>query len=146
MAAFVLLTIALKQKGSSESKPLEEKSERPKPKPGKNSPWPVRRGGWIRKLYENSLTIALALLFVLSFGLHALGGADHENRERARHGERPVGRLEYVGTAQFWFESFQNWQSEFLAVGVLIVLSIFLRQKGSPQSKEPEEPHAKTGA
>ena len=144
MAAFVLLTIALKQKGSSESKPLEDKSEN-KPKAGKKSPWPVRQGGWIEKVYENSLTIALALLFVISFGLHALGGAGQENRERARHGEQPVGTLEYVGSSQFWFESFQNWQSEFLAVGVLIVLSIFLRQKGSPQSKEVEEPHAKTG-
>ncbi len=139
MAAFVLLTIALKQKGSSESKPLEEKSERPKPKPAKTSPWPVRRGGWIRKLYENSLTIALAFLFVLSFGLHALGGAGQENRERARHGERAVGRLEYVGTAQFWFESFQNWQSEFLAVGVLIVLSIFLRE-ARPNPRSPRNP------
>ena len=145
MAAFVVLTIALKQKGSSESKPLEEKTEAQKPKRRKDSPWPVRRGGWIEKVYENSLTIALAFLFALSFGLHALGGADHANRERARHGERPVGRLEYTGTAQFWFESFQNWQSEFLAVGTLIVLSIFLRQKGSPQSKEVEAPHAKTG-
>ena len=97
------------------------------------------------KLYENSLTIALAFLFVAL--LRAPRGRRRARRKRgaARHGERPVGRLEYVGTAQFWFESFQNWQSEFLAVGALIVLSIFLRQKGSPQSKEVEAPHAKTG-
>ncbi|MET0620674.1 MAG: DUF6766 family protein [Thermoanaerobaculia bacterium] len=145
MAAFVLLTIALKQKGSSESKPFEEKTEAQRPKRRKDSPWPVRRGGWIAKIYANSLTIALAFLFALSFGLHALGGAIHQNRERTRHGERPLGRLEYVATSQFWFESFQNWQSEFLAVGTLIVLSVFLRQKGSPQSKKVEDPHAKTG-
>jgi len=145
MAAFVLLTIALKQKGSSESKPLEDKSEN-KPKPGKNSPWPVRQGGWIEKVYENSLTIALALLFVISFGLHALGGAGQENRERARHGEQPVGTLEYVGTSQFWFESFQNWQSEFLAVAVLVGASVYLREKGSPESKPVAEPHYETGA
>jgi hypothetical protein len=145
MAAFVLLTIALKQKGSSESKPVDEKSER-KRKPRKGSPWPVRRGGWIEKIYEHSLTIALVLLFLVSFGLHAIGGAAQENHERAQHGEPPVGRIEYMGTSRFWFESFQNWQSEFLAVGTLIVLSIFLRQKGSPQSKEVADPHSKTGA
>ena len=145
MAAFVVLTIFLRQKGSSESKPLDEEPEpkRPKPKPG--SPWPVRRGGWIETVYQNSLTIALVLLFLLSFGLHALGGAAEANQERSEHGKPPIGRLEYLGTSRFWFESFQNWQSEFLAVGTLIVLSIFLRQKGSPQSKQVEEPHAKTG-
>jgi len=145
MAAFVLLTIALKQKGSSESKPVDEDPEH-RSRVTRRSPWPVRRGGWVRRIYENSLTIALALLFVLSFVLHAVGGADEENRERALRGEPPIGRLEYVGTSRFWFESFQNWQSEFLAVGALIVLSIFLRQKGSPQSKEVEAPHAETGA
>ncbi len=148
MAAFVLLTIGLRQKGSSESKPLEESPEPAKSqKPRKSAPWAARRGGWVRRIYENSLSIALTLLFVLSFVLHAVGGADEENRaraQRARHGEPPVGRLEYVGTPRFWFESFQNWQSEFLAVGALIVLSIFLRQKGSPQSKEVEAPHAET--
>jgi hypothetical protein len=145
MAAFVLLTIALKQKGSSESKPLGDDSEHRK-RVTKRSPWPVRKGGWVRRIYESSLTIALVLLFLISLGLHAIGGADAENRERARHGEAPIARLAYVGTSRFWFESFQNWQSEFLAVGTLIVLSIFLRQKGSPQSKEVEAPHAETGA
>ena len=146
MAAFVVLTIGLKQKGSSESKPLREGPEPRKPRPKPGSPWPVRRGGWIEKVYASSLTIALALLFLVSFGLHVLGGAAEANGERAEHGEPPIGRLEYVGTSRFWFESFQNWQSEFLAVGVLIVFSIFLRQKGSPQSKEVDEPHARTGA
>jgi hypothetical protein len=145
MAAFVLLTIALKQKGSSESKPLREDGSSGR-RVTKSSPGPVRRGGWVRRVYESSLTIALALLFAVSFVLHAVGGADDENRQRARHGDPPIGRLAYVGTSRFWFESFQNWQSEFLAVGTLIVLSIFLRQKGSPQSKEVEAPHAETGA
>jgi hypothetical protein len=146
MAAFVLLTISLKQKGSSESKPLREGPETERPKPRRSSPWPVRRGGWIARIYEYSLTIALVLLFLVSFGLHAAGGAAEANEERAEHGQAPIGRIEYLGTSRFWFESFQNWQSEFLAVGALIVLSIFLRQKGSPQSKEVEAPHAETGA
>jgi hypothetical protein len=148
MAAFVLMTVALRQKGSSESKPLSEEasSSRTRPSRRKDAPLPVRRGGWLLRLYENSLTIALALLFLLSFSLHALGGAAEENRERILHGDTRVSLPEYVGSSKFWFESFQNWQSEFLSVGVLIVLSIFLRQKGSPQSKEVAEPHAKTGA
>lgn len=147
MAAFVLMTVTLRQKGSSESKPLSaEASSRSGMRRSRNAPLPVRRGGWILRLYENSLSIALALLFLLSFSLHAAGGAAEENRERLLHGDSRVSLPEYVGSSKFWFESFQNWQSEFLSVGALIVLSIFLRQKGSPQSKEVAEPHAKTGA
>ena len=149
MGAFVLMTIALRQKGSSESKPLAEPSASASRPPGrlpKNAPWPVRRGGWVLTLYRNSLTIALGLLFLGSFVGHALAGSAEESRERRFHGEPAVGVVEYVGSSRFWFESFQNWQSEFLAVGVLIVLSIFLRQEGSPQSKEVWEPHAKTGS
>ena len=147
MAAFVLMTVALKQKGSSESKPLSEgKPPRTKASHRRDAPLPVRRGGWILRIYENSLSLALALLFVLSFCLHAIGGAAEENRERLLHREEArVSVTEYATSSRFWFESFQNWQSEFLSVGVLIVLSIFLRQKGSPQSKEVDEPHAKTG-
>ena len=147
MGAFVLMTVALRQKGSSESKPLTE-GKSPPAKAGRrsrNAPLPVRRGGWLLRIYENSLSIALTLLFVLSFSLHAIGGAAEENRERLLHREARVSVGEYAGSSKFWFESFQNWQSEFLSVGVLIVLSIFLRQKGSPQSKEVAEPHAKTG-
>ena len=146
MAAFVLMTVALKQKGSSESKPPSEgKPPRTKASHRRNAPSPVRRGGWILRIYENSLSIALTLLFLLSFSLHAIGGTAEENRERLLHGEARVSLTDYAGSSKFWFESFQNWQSEFLSVGVLIVLSIFLRQKGSPQSKEVDEPHAKTG-
>ena len=148
MAAFVLMTIALRQKGSSESKPLAEPNTSASRPPGrlpKSAPWPVRRGGWILALYRNSLTLALGLLFLGSFVGHAIAGSAEESRERRLHGEPAVGVVEYVESSRFWFESFQNWQSEFLSVGVLIVLSIFLRQEGSPQSKEVWEPHAKTG-
>jgi hypothetical protein len=75
-----------------------------------------------------------------------LSGRAHANAERAAHGEEPIGVLAYLGSARFWFESFQNWQSEFLSVGALIVLSIFLRQRGSAQSKPVSAPHAQTGA
>ena len=107
---------------------------------------PVRKGGiWLR-LYESSLSIALLSIFVFSIVMHAIGGAEAYSQEQMEHGERPVSFLEYFGTSRFWFESFQNWQSEFLAIGAMIVLSIFLRQKGSPESKPVAAPHHKTGS
>jgi len=146
MGAFVILTIGLRQKGSSESKKLEGEEEvdrEPTPKPG--APWPVMHGGLVAKVYENSLALALFGLFALSFALHAIGGSMEFNDEQAMHGaaER-VTALSYLATPRFWFESFQNWQSEFMSVGALIVLSIFLRQRGSPESKPVDAPHAET--
>jgi len=86
-------------------------------------------------VYERSLTLALFALFFLSFALHAAGGAREYSAEQMAHGGRAVGMSSYVKTSQFWFESFQNWQSEFLAVGALVVLAVVLRQRGSPESK-----------
>lgn len=149
MGMYVLLTAFLFQKGSPESKKLDEEEEvdkDPKESRGKkDAPWPVRRGGLVLKLYENSLCIALFLLFVASFALHAAGGAREYSREEALHGGEAVSLIQYLGTARFWHESFQNWQSEFLSVAVLILLSIYLRQKGSPESKPVDAPHTQTG-
>jgi Domain of unknown function (DUF6766) len=149
MASYVLLTIWLIQKGSSESKPLggdREKDADPRSEPDLDqAPGPVRRGGWQLRLYENSLGIALALLFVLSFMLHALGGAREYSAEQVAHGQPPVGAMEFVTTSTFWFQSFQNWQSEFVAVGSIVVLTIFLRQRGSPESKPVAAPYHDTG-
>ncbi len=150
MAAFVVFTVFLKQKGSPESKPLEGKEPVDRdPRSNrrrKNVPWPVRRGGiWLR-LYENSLSLALIGLFLLSFLLHAVGGAAEYSDEQLQHGGDEVTALGYIATPQFWFESLQNWQSEFLAVGVLVVLSIHLRQRGSPESKPVDAPHHETGS
>jgi hypothetical protein len=97
------------------------------------------------RFYEHSLTVVLFALFALSFVLHAEGGARAYGEEQLAHGEPAPSTLEFLGTAQFWFESFQNWQSEFLSVEVLVVLSIFLRQRGSPESKPVAAPHAETG-
>ena len=149
MASYVLLTIWLIQKGSSESKPLggdPEKDADPRSESDlEQAPSPVRRGGWQLTLYENSLGIALALLFVLSFVLHALGGAREYSAEQVAHGQPPVGAMEFVTTSTFWFQSFQNWQSEFVAVGSIVVLTIFLRQRGSPESKPVPAPYHDTG-
>ena len=149
MAAYVFLTAFLYQKGSPESKDPDKKEpvdKAPKSgRPKKDAPWPVRRGGFVLKIYECSLSLVLFLLFLISFVLHAAGGARLYSHEQALHGGEAVSTLQYLGTSRFWFESFQNWQSEFLSVFVLVVLSIFLRQKGSPESKPVDSPHSKTG-
>jgi hypothetical protein len=149
MFAYVLLTAFLFQKGSAESKdPQKQEAVDRDPRPScddKTAPWPVREGGIVLKLYENSLSIALFLLFVISFVLHAIGGAKEYSQQQTMHGEEAVTVVQYLGTAQFWFESLQNWQSEFFSIGVLVLLSIFLRQKGSPESKPVDSPHNMTG-
>jgi hypothetical protein len=150
MGSYVVLTIFLFQKGSSESKPIGEKApqdEDPRahaddPK----APWPVRKGGVWLVLYENSLLILFALLFAASFAGHAIGGAAAYSEEQLEHGGSPVGPLEYIGTSQFWFESFQNWQSEFMVVAVLAGAAVYLRQRGSAESKPVAAPHAETGS
>ncbi|MBA3334406.1 MAG: hypothetical protein H0T08_02225 [Acidobacteria bacterium] len=149
MGAYVLLTVFLFQKGSSESK-TPGTTERidiivEDSKKDKNMPYPVRRGGLILKLYEYSLSIALFLLFLMSFVLHAVGGAKDYNIQQIQHNEPTVSTLEYMSGSRFWFESFQNWQSEFLSIGLMVVLSIYLRQKGSPESKPVDSPHSDTG-
>jgi hypothetical protein len=149
MAAFVLLTVRLRQKGSPESKKLD--GDEPvdadpwRHRDAENAPWPVRRGGLALTLYQHSLSLALLALFVASFALHAAGGAREYTQEQAEHGGEPATTLEYLSTSRFWFESFQNWQSEFLSIGLLVVLSVYLRERGSPESKPVHHPHHETG-
>ena len=145
MGMYVLLTVWLRQLGSAESRPLDPAQEEEKIEPGP-TPWPVHAGAAARWIYAHSLTLAFLLLFVGSFAMHAWGSWMHENEERQSEGDPPVTLVQHMEGPQFWFESFQNWQSEFLAVGSLVVLSIFLRQRGSPQSKPVAAPHSKTGA
>ncbi len=150
MAFYVVLTIFLFQKGSSESKDPDERHEsdedprRVKPKP--DTPGPVRKGGWKLSLYEYSLSLAFVALFLASFVGHAVFGVEPFNEKRAQAGEPPASILEYVASSRFWYESFQNWQSEFLAVLSIVVLSIYLRQRGSPESKRVAAPHNETGS
>ncbi|MEX2150540.1 MAG: DUF6766 family protein [Steroidobacteraceae bacterium] len=152
MAAYVLLTVGLYQRGSSESKRpgiREAVDQDPRTVSGlaaKEAPWPVRRGGWVLRLYENSLSLAFLLLFGVSFALHAVGGARLHNAEQLRHGGETVTAMDFLGSSQFWFESFQNWQSEFLSIVGMVVLSIWLRQRGSPESKPVHAPHDETGS
>jgi hypothetical protein len=150
MFFFIILTVFLYQKGSAESKdPNEQEEVDREPRKSRNkkpAPWPVRQGGWVSKVYEHSLSLAFLLLFLGSFFLHAVGGAGEYNDNQRIHG-RPerVTTVGYMTTAQFWFESLQNWQSEFLAVGSMVVLTIFLREKGSKESKPVDAAHDETG-
>jgi uncharacterized membrane protein YhaH (DUF805 family) len=149
MAAYVVLTIFLFQKGASESKkpdeynPEEEAPEMRRHDP--DAPWPVHRGGLILKLYSHSLSLALVTLFLLSFWLHLAGSTRRINEEALQHQQPTQTMVETLGDPEFWYESFQNWQSEFLSIGVLLVLGIYLRQRGSPESKPVAAPHAATG-
>lgn len=146
MALFVILTIFLRQKGSSESKDLDKPEDVDKPVIARaNSPWAVKKGGIALAIYQHSLSIALILLFFISFGMHWYGSWKDYNLEQALKNKPGGSCLSYLANTKFWFESFQNWQSEFFSVFALIFLSIFLRQKGSPQSKMVAAPHSETG-
>jgi hypothetical protein len=149
MGSYVLLTAYLVQRGSAESKPLDQ-TDRAEDLP-KNatteSPGSARRGGFVLALYRNSLAIVMLGCFLLMFVAHLLTGTAEYNEQQAlQSGAPPVSVSDFLVTPEFWFQSMQNWQSEFLAVGALVVLSIFLRQHGSPQSKPVTAPHAQTGS
>ena len=144
MGMYVLLTVSLRQKGSAESRPLDEAQEEKRVEPG-STPWAVRKGGLWKTLYGHSLAIAFGVLFLLSFSLHLAGSWRAEVDEQVAKGLPAPTWWEHLGSSSFWFESFQNWQSEFLAVLALVILTIFLRQKDSPQSKPLAAPHSQTG-
>ena len=146
MLLFVWLTIFLRQKGSSESKSLDHPEEVDRePSPEKEgAPWPVRKGGLWLAIYKHSLTLSLLLLFLLSFVLHFCGSLADENLFNRLKGKPESTYTEYLSSSRFWFESFQNWQSEFLSIFAIIVLSIYLRQIGSSQSKPVDTPNEET--
>ncbi|WIE83218.1 DUF6766 family protein [Curtobacterium sp. MCPF17_021] len=150
MGAYIVFTAFLFQKGSSESKPLDDASPSDddphdhRDDPG--APWPVRRGGLALVLYENSLLILFAVLFLGSVVGHVIGGAAAYNEEQLEHGDSVVSAWGYLGTSQFWFESMQNWQSEFLVISVMVIATVSLRQRGSSQSKPVAAPTEQTGS
>ncbi|MGV3629789.1 MAG: DUF6766 family protein [Bacteroidota bacterium] len=146
MALFVILTIFLKQEGSSESRECGEETFDPAElKAKKDSPWSVKKGGFYLSFYKHSLSIALFLLFIISFLLHWYGSWIDFNEKQFLEGKNGEVFLEYLVNKKFWFESFQNWQSEFLSIFAIIYLSIYLRQIGSSQSKPVNAPHRQTG-
>jgi hypothetical protein len=148
MALFVSLTMFLYQKGSSESKDPEkgkEEVDREPNKRRKDVPWAVKKGGFILSVYKHSLCYILFLLFLLCFGGHWYGSLKDYNHEQFLKGLPTETAMEYLSNSKLWFESFENWQSEFLSVVSLAILSIYFRQKGSPQSKPVDAPNYQTG-
>jgi hypothetical protein len=115
------------------------------PKPSPEAPWAVRKGGWILKIYSNSLSICFAILFLASWAMHLYGSWQNHNVEQLIKGLPKESVSEYLSQAEFWFETFQNWQSEFLSVASIVFLTIYLRQKGSPESKPVDAPDMETG-
>lgn len=146
MALFVILTIWLKQEGSSESHPINEKKEEDELRAKRNSSWSVKKGGFFRWFYSISLSVVLMAIFLVSFLIHWYGSWKDYNQQQWLEGKPAEGFFNYLGHSKFWFESFQNWQSEFLSVFAIIFLSVYLRQKGSSQSKKVHDSHEKTGA
>jgi hypothetical protein len=149
MGSYVLLTAYLVQRGSAESKPVDQvdrKGDFPEESTNR-SPRFSRQHDVAQVIYRNSLSIILMVFFLLSFLAHVLAGTAEYNERRAlEEGAGPISAGQFIRTPDFWFQSMQNWQSEFLAVGSLIVLSIVLRQHGSPESKPVTAPHSHTGA
>jgi hypothetical protein len=139
MSALVLLTIWLRQKGADDSKPLRGKTDQdtqPRYKLSAVTTWPERWRALGHFFYSHSLSLSLLAIFAVSFLLHAYGGAQVYNDDAVFYGDAErVDMWSYMGTSRFWYESFQNWQSEFLAVATLLLLSIKLRERGSPESK-----------
>jgi hypothetical protein len=150
MWAYVMLTAYLFQRGSPESRDPDNPSaqDRDPALEAKrtDAPAAVRAGGLARRLYAHSLGTTLLILFLLSFVLHWVNSYRQASEEASEHGQAPLQLLPYLADPQFWFESFQNWQSEFLATGLLVVLAIFLRERRSPESKPVGAPHRQTGA
>jgi hypothetical protein len=148
---FVLATVWLVQKGSNESKPLEDVGVETKQKQKlegyapENAPRWAKRRDWRRYLYENSLLLAMSVIFLLTWFAQSLNNWRQFNREQREHDEQPIEWSEFVLTADFWERTLQNWQSEFLAVGTMAVFTIYLRQRGSPESKPVGAPHHETG-
>jgi len=146
MALYVVMTVSLRQQGSAESKSLDEPEEVDRePKPGKDAPWAVNKGGWILKLYSNSLSICFIILFFISWALHLYGSWQEHNVEQLLNHQSKDTVFAYLAEPTFWFETFQNWQSEFLSVASIVFFTIYLRQKGSPESKPVDAPHLETG-
>jgi hypothetical protein len=146
MGMYVIFTVFLRQLGSSESKPVEGEADVDRvPEPHEKAPWPVKKGGFWLAIYKNSLSLAFLLLFLISFALHACSSHREYNEEQILKGEQVMSMGDFLCSSRLWFESFQNWQSEFIAVLSIVVLSIYLRQQGSPESKPVDAAHDETG-
>ncbi|HET7400018.1 MAG TPA: DUF6766 family protein [Intrasporangium sp.] len=149
---YILLTVWLVQRGSSESKKPGESGRESDEKQRvgafarADSPRWVKAGGWRTAVYSHSLVTIMAVIFVLSWGAQAVAGRVANNEERMRDLLAPQDFLAYLGSPDFWTRTLQNWQSELLAIGSMAVFAIYLRERGSPESKLVGAPHSETSS
>jgi membrane protein implicated in regulation of membrane protease activity len=147
---YIALTVWLVQRGSSESKtPGDEGRESDEQQlvgsfARPDSPTWARVGGWRTRIYSHSLVLVMALVFLASWSAQAVAGRVADNEERMRELLDPIGLGAYLVTPDFWGRTLQNWQSELLAIGTMAVFAIYLRERGSPESKEVGAPHGVT--
>ena len=148
---YIILTIWLVQRGSPESKPLDKAGresdqdqlvgEYARP----DSPAWAKATGWRLALFSHSLGLVMGLIFILSWIAQFIAGRSAYNAEQLMDLQAPLSWSQYLAAPDFWNRTLQNWQSEFLAVGSMVVLSIFLRERGSPESKPVGAAHSATG-
>jgi hypothetical protein len=149
---YITATIWLVQKGSPESKELDQTGLESDEEQlvgeysNQKSPAWAKASGWRRALFSNSLGMTMGLIFILSWLVQSIAGTSAYNEEQLKNFQQPVSWAEYLVSPEFWNRTLQNWQSEFLAVGSMVVLSIYLRQRGSPESKPVGSAHDDTGA
>jgi hypothetical protein len=149
---YIFTTIWLVQKGSPESKELDQTGLESDEEQlvgeysNQKSPSWAKASGWRRTLFSNSLGMTMGVIFVLSWLVQSIAGRSAYNEEQLKNFQQPASWAEYLVPPEFWNRTLQNWQSEFLAVGSMVVLSIYLRQRGSPESKPVGSAHDDTGA
>jgi hypothetical protein len=149
---FIVATIWLLQKGSNESKELDQagRESDARQRVGRHarsdSPWPARVGGLWTRVYENSLLLVMGSIFLATWAMQSLNNWRGFNEEQLAHQEPTVSWGSYLLRADFWEHTLENWQSEFLAVGWIAVFSVYLRQRGSPESKPVGARHDETGS
>jgi hypothetical protein len=148
---FIAATVWLIQRGSNESKPPEDvglESDQKQQVGGyapENAPRWARVRGWKTALYSHSLLIVMTIIFFATWFAQSLTDRTVYNADQQEHGEAAVSWTGYVTTPDFWEKTLQNWQSEFLAIGTMAVFTVYLRQRGSPESKPVGAPHDQTG-
>jgi hypothetical protein len=148
---FILATVWLLQRGSPESKELHkagresDQDQLVGAHAVAESPRWAKAADLRRTLYENSLLIVMAAIWLASWFAQSITGVNEYNAERLDHHQLPVSWGDYLGRPDFWEKTLQNWQSEFLAVGSMAILAVYLRQRGSSESKPVGAPHHATG-
>ncbi|MEW9528064.1 DUF6766 family protein [Microbispora sp. NPDC049125] len=147
---YIMLTVWLVQRGSPESKkvgeegPQSDAEQKVGPHAGEDSPRWAKATDWRQTLFGHSLGIVMGVIFVLSWLAQSIAGVAAYDAEQLTRLEDPIGWSRYVLSADFWNRTLQNWQSEFLAVASMVLLAVFLRERGSSQSKKVGDPHAAT--